>query len=359
MKIRGICDCRSAKLDGQRPRRPGKVVLCHALGFAGLALMVLWLSSCKTPPSPRAPAPPTPPPPTTTVVPPPAPAQPALRAEKLAEMDAAVAEAIAGKKCPGGVLWFEHRGAAYHKAYGKRALVPAPEPMTEDTLFDAASLTKVVACAPAVMLLVERGRVKLDEPAQTYLPEFKGAGKEAITIRQLLTHTSGLRGDIETRTDWQGRRAALRSLRRKALEPPGAAFRYSDINFLVLGEIVQRVSGTPLEEFVAREIYRPLKMTDTGYLPPESKRLRIAPTEVVNGRPFRGVVHDPTARQMGGVAGHAACLPTAADLARYARMLLNEGASRGRAYSSRDGPVDDQRADARIPAGPPRAGLGH
>ncbi len=302
------------------------MVLCHALGFAGLALMVLWLSSCKTPPSPRAPAPPTPPPPTTTVVPPPAPAQPALRAEKLAEMDAAVAEAIAGKKCPGGVLWFEHRGAAYHKAYGKRALVPAPEPMTEDTLFDAASLTKVVACAPAVMLLVERGRVKLDEPAQTYLPEFKGAGKEAITIRQLLTHTSGLRGDIETRTDWQGRRAALeKACAEKPLSAPGAAFRYSDINFLVLGEIVQRVSGTPLEEFVAREIYRPLKMTDTGYLPPESKRPRIAPTEVVNGLPFRGVVHDPTARHMGGVAGHAGLFTTAADLARYARMLLNEG----------------------------------
>ncbi len=245
-------------------------------------------------------------------------------------MDAAIAEAIAGKKCPGGVLWFEHRGAAYHKAYGQRAVVPAPEPMTEDTIFDVASLTKVAACAPAVMLLVERGRVKLEERVQTYLPEFKGDGKEAITVRQLLTHTSGLPGDIETRTGWQGQQAAIeRACAEKLLSPPGAAFRYSDINFFVLGEVVQRVSGTPLEEFVVREIYRPLKMADTGYLPPESKRGRIAPTEVVNGRPWRGVVHDPTARQMGGVAGHAGLFTTAADLARYARMLLNEGALDG------------------------------
>jgi uncharacterized protein YbbC (DUF1343 family)/CubicO group peptidase (beta-lactamase class C family) len=293
-----------------------------ALGAVSLAVMVLCLCSCKT--APPRPLPPRPPPPPAPV------AQPAFRADKLAEMDAAIAEAIAGKRCPGGVLWFEHRGAAYHRAYGKRALVPAPEPMTEDTIFDAASMTKVVACAPAVMLLVERGRVKLEERVQTYLPEFKGDGKEAITVRQLLTHTSGLRGDIETRTGWQGRRAAIqRVCAEKLLSPPGAAFRYSDINFLVLGEIVGRVSGTPLDEFVAREIYRPLKMADTGYLPAASKRGRIAPTEVVNGRPWRGVVHDPTARQMGGVAGHAGLFTTASDLARYARMLLNEGALEG------------------------------
>jgi len=256
--------------------------------------------------------------------------QKVFRPDKLAEMDAAIAEAIAQKRCPGGVLWFEHGGAAYHKAYGKRALVPVPEPMTEDTIFDAASLTKAVACAPAVMLLVERGRVKLEEPVQTCIPEFKGDGKESITVRQLLTHTSGLRGDIETRTDWQGQRAAIeRACAEKPLSAPGAAFRYSDINFFVLGELVQRVSGTPLEEFVAREIYRPLRMADTGYLPAESKRGRIAPTEVVNGRPLRGVVHDPTARHMGGVAGHAGLFTTAADLARYARMLLNEGSLDG------------------------------
>jgi uncharacterized protein YbbC (DUF1343 family)/CubicO group peptidase (beta-lactamase class C family) len=247
-------------------------------------------------------------------------------APKLAEMDAAIDQAIAARKCPGGVLWVEHRGVTYHKAYGHRALVPAEEPMTEDTIFDLASLTKVIACTPAVMLLIERGQVKLDEPVKTYIPEFKGQDKDTITVRQLITHTSGLRGDIETKTDWHGQPAAIEKACAEKLQgAPGSVFRYSDINFFLLGEIVQRVSHTPLEEFVAREIYRPLNMADTGYLPPKEKLARIAPTEVVNGVPYRGVVHDPTAQHMGGVAGHAGLFSTAADLARYARMLLNHG----------------------------------
>ena len=165
---------------------------------------------------------------------------------------------------------------------------------------------------------------------QTYIPEFKGDGKEAITVRQLMLHISGLRGDIETKTDWQGQQAAIeKACAEKLQSAPGTAFRYSDINFFLLGEIVQRVSHRPLEEFVAREIYRPLKMADTGYLPPAAKLPRIAPTEVVNGKPYRGVVHDPTARHMGGVAGHAGLFTTAADLARYARMLLNRGSLDG------------------------------
>ena len=185
--------------------------------------------------------------------PPPAPRSAApFYPAKLAEMDAAISRAVADKKCPGGVLWVEHRGVTYHKAYGQRALVPAPEPMTEDTIFDAASLTKVVACTPAVMLLVERGQVNLDERVQTYIPEFTGEGKEAITVRQLLTHVSGLRGDIETKTDWHGRQTAIEKASAEKLQgAPGTAFRYSDINFFLLGEIVQRVSGRPLEEFVA------------------------------------------------------------------------------------------------------------
>ena len=261
--------------------------------------------------------------------PPPTPATPFYPA-KLAEMDAAINHAIADKKCPGGVLWLEHQEASYHKAYGNRSLVPAVEPMTEDTLFDAASLTKVIACTPAVMLLAERGQVNLDERVQTYIPEFKGDGKEAITVRQLMLHLSGLRGDIETSTDWHGQQAAIqKACAEKLLTPPGTSFRYSDINFFLLGEIVQRVSHQPLEEFVAREIYQPLKMTDTGYLPTSTKLPRIAPTEVVNGKPYRGVVHDPTARHMGGVAGHAGLFTTAPDLARYSRMLLNRGSLEG------------------------------
>jgi uncharacterized protein YbbC (DUF1343 family)/CubicO group peptidase (beta-lactamase class C family) len=257
-------------------------------------------------------------------------AEPGFRQEKLAEMDAAINQAVAEKRCPGAVLWVEHRGISYHKAYGSRALVPQSEPMSEDTIFDAASLTKVVACTPAVMLLVERGLVKLDEPVRTYIPEFRGDGKEAIIVRQLMLHISGLRGDIETKTDWRGQKAAIeKACAEVLLDAPGASFRYSDINFFLLGEIVQRVSKVPLEELVSREIFAPLKMTDTQYLPPDSKLERIAPTEVVNGKPYRGIVHDPTARHMGGVAGHAGLFTTAADLARYARMLLNQGELEG------------------------------
>jgi CubicO group peptidase (beta-lactamase class C family) len=249
-----------------------------------------------------------------------------FRADKLAQMDAAILGAIASNKCPGGVLWLEHGGASYHKAFGNRALVPEREPMTEDTIFDAASLTKVVACTPAVMLLVERGQVLLDAPVRTYIPEFTGGDRDAITIRQLLTHVSGLPPDVETRTDWQGQAEAVRKACAIKLQSiPGTVFKYSDINFFLLGEIVQRVSHTPLEIFVQREIYAPLKMADTGYLPPPEKLPRIAPTEVVNGQPYRGVVHDPTARHMGGVAGHAGLFTTAPDLARYARMLTNLG----------------------------------
>jgi CubicO group peptidase (beta-lactamase class C family) len=249
-----------------------------------------------------------------------------FRADKLAEMDAAINNAIASNQCPGGVLWLERNGTAYHKAFGNRALVPAREAMTEDTIFDLASLTKVVATTPAVMLLVERGEINLDAPVKNYIPEFSGDGKELVTVRELLTHTSGLPPDIETKSDWQGQGAAIKkACAEKFQSKPGTVCKYSDINFFLLGEIVQRVSQTPLEIFVQREIHAPLKMTDTGFLPPKEKLSRIAPTEVVDGQPWRGVVHDPTARKMGGVAGHAGLFTTAVDLARYARMLVNLG----------------------------------
>ncbi|MBI3875770.1 MAG: DUF1343 domain-containing protein, partial [Verrucomicrobia bacterium] len=202
--------------------------------------------------------------------------------------------------------------------------------------FDAASVTKVVAGTPALMLLVERGRVRLDEPVRAYIPQFTGGGKEAVSVRQLLTHTSGLRPDVDTKPPWSGHDTAIRKACEEKLQtPPGTAFRYSDINLFLVGEIVERVSGMKLNEFCAKEIYGPLKMMDTGFLPPEPKRARIAPTEQISEseaeflrtKPFwlRGAVHDPTARYMGGVAGHAGLFTTAADLARFARMMLNEG----------------------------------
>ncbi len=270
------------------------------------SLALVFATACKTPP------------------------RQSLSADKLSEMDAAINAAIAEKKCPGGVLWVQHGAQSYHKAFGKRSVVPQEEAMTEDTIFDAASLTKVVACTPAVMLLVERGQIRLEDRVAKYIPEFAAEGKGEITLRHLLTHTSGLRPDVSLKPDWSGYSAAIRlACAEKLATKPGEKVTYSDTGPIVLGEIVQRVTGKRLDEFLAAEIYKPLGMTDTGYNPPLAKLGRIAPTEVEKGTPVRGVVHDPRARRMGGVAGHAGLFTTAADLSRYARMLLNGGKIEG------------------------------
>ena len=256
-------------------------------------------------------------------------AAPLLGPATLHKMDAEIEAGIDEGRCPGAVLWVQHGGSSYCKAYGNRALKPDVETMTKDTIFDLASLTKVVGGTPAIMLLIERGQVKLDEPIQTYIPEFKGDGREAVTVRHLLTHTSGLLPDIETKTDWHGRKTAIAKACAEPLRSkPGTRFVYSDVNLFMVGEIVERVGGMKLEDFVRKEIYEPLKMVDTDYLPPTNKLARIAPTEWATENTnlmLRGVVHDPTARHMGGVAGHAGLFSTAVDLARYARMMLNEG----------------------------------
>ncbi|HTA29139.1 MAG TPA: serine hydrolase, partial [Candidatus Cybelea sp.] len=244
---------------------------------------------------------------------------------KLGEIDDTIQKAIDDHRLPGAVVWVEHGGDIYWKAYGKRALVPAMETMTRDTIFDAASLTKVLAGTPAIMLLVQRGKVSLDAPVSTYIPEYSG-DKEKITVRELMTHTSGLPPDVSTRTNWRGPDSAIRLAADMNLESaPGTTFRYSDINFFTVGEIVARVSGLPLDKFCAQEIYGPLQMTDTGFLPPQSEIPRIAPTQMTDGVMLRGTVHDPTARFMGGVAGHAGLFTTAPDMARFAHMMLNMG----------------------------------
>ncbi|MEW6158861.1 MAG: serine hydrolase domain-containing protein, partial [Verrucomicrobiota bacterium] len=189
---------------------------------------------------------------------------------KLELLDAAIEQAIGESKMPGGVLWLERNGVSYHKAFGSRSLVPEKTRMSEDTIFDAASLTKVIATTPAVLLLIERGRVRLDAAVATYIPEFKGHGKESITVRQLLTHTSGLRPGISATPAWSGYEKAIQlACAEKPLNAPDTVFRYSDINFILLGEVVRRASGQPLHVFVEREIFKPLKMSDTGFLPPE------------------------------------------------------------------------------------------
>jgi uncharacterized protein YbbC (DUF1343 family)/CubicO group peptidase (beta-lactamase class C family) len=257
----------------------------------------------------------------------PALAAPSFKASRLAEMESAITNAIAEKLLPGAVLHLERLGLRYQRALGQRALVPERERMTEDTIFDAASLTKVVATTPAVMLLIQRGDVGLDEPVRRYLPEF---AEEQIRVRHLLTHTSGLRAGIPARPEWSGYTNGIRlACREKATNAPGTFFLYSDINFILLGEVVQRVTHRRLEEFTETEIFLPLGMRDTTFLPPTNLWRRIAPTEQTTNGMLRGLVHDPTARRMGGVAGNAGLFTTASDLARYARMLLNGGELEG------------------------------
>ena len=251
-------------------------------------------------------------------------------------------EAIARHELPGAVV-LVGRGdiVRYHHAFGRRAILPAPEAMTEDTIFDLASLTKVVATTTSVMQLVEQGRIRLTDPVSQFIPGFEQFGKRGITIRHLLTHTSGLRPDLELEVEFHGADEAIRrAMAEVPTSAPGERFVYSDINFFLLGEIVGRVSGERLDRYAKAHIFDPLGMSDTTFLPPEQLRPRIAPTErcaalgwpcpdagaTDGGVPFlRGVVHDPTARRMDGVAGHAGLFSTAADLSRFCRMLLGGG----------------------------------
>ncbi len=241
-------------------------------------------------------------------------------------LDSVVRNAIHDDQIPGAVLLVWHNGQMiYRKAFGDRALEPHREPMTVDTIFDIASLTKVVATTTAVMQLVQKGDVRLNDPVAKYLPEFAQNGKEDITVRNLLTHFSGLRSDIDLTPPWEGRDTALRmALAETPAYSPGSRFLYSDTNFIALGALVERVSGSTLDAYCARKIFTPLRMTRTRFLPPAAWRRKIAPTEYdEQGKMLRGVVHDPRARRMGGVAGHAGVFSTADDLAKFAQALLN------------------------------------
>jgi CubicO group peptidase (beta-lactamase class C family) len=265
-----------------------------------------------------------------------------LDAARFPEIDAALEQAIAAHKLPGAVLHLERGGDSHEQAYGRLSYAPDAAKVTSDTLFDAASLTKVLATAPSVLKLAEEGRIALDATLISYFPECANGGKEAITIRHLLTHSSGLPSGLPARPAWHGDAAAHElACKQVVTHAPGTFFRYSDINYILLGQLVQKVSGMPLDEFARTRIYAPLKMVDTGYLP--LRRLGsggaalIAPTQkgsegektahgdLAPGQLLQGVVHDPTARRMDGVAGSAGVFTTAHDVARYARMLLQGG----------------------------------
>jgi len=302
-----------------------------------------------------------------------------------------VDQAIGAKKLPGAVVLINHDGrTVFEKAYGNRALEPAVEPMTEDTVFDMASLTKCLVTATAVMQLYEAGKLQFDDPVAKYLPEFAANGKQAVTIRELLTHYSGLPEDIDLKDAWgltaPDKAEGIRRAMNASLEAvPGTHFKYSDINFITLGTLVEKVSGQPLEEYAQQHIFEPLGMTNTHYLAfaracgdfdlhgsavslpmtvsvmsahpgpvpcavdgpssevetewmPGEWIPRIAPTQYDDQgsaetnpnyqRMLRGTVHDPTTRRMGGVAGHAGVFSTAADVALFAQALLDRLAGR-------------------------------
>jgi uncharacterized protein YbbC (DUF1343 family) len=211
------------------------------------------------------------------------------------------------------------------QAYGNRSVTPDVKPATLDTIYDAASLTKVMATAVAIQQLVEGGKINLDQPAATYWPAFAANGKGAITVRQLMTHYAALPAGIPTRgwSDYQGALDAIVAL--KPVAPAGTRFNYSDVDFIVLGEIVRRVSGQPLETYAAQHIFQPLGMRDTAFLPSASLKDRIAPADLEGSELRWGDVQDPIAYRMGGVAGHAGVFTTAYDLTKFAQMMLAGG----------------------------------
>jgi uncharacterized protein YbbC (DUF1343 family)/CubicO group peptidase (beta-lactamase class C family) len=246
-----------------------------------------------------------------------------------AALDRVIDQAIEQGRMPGAVLLVGHEGkVVYRKAYGKRALVPRPEAMTLDTIFDCASLTKVLATTSSLMKLFQEGRFRLNDKITDYIPEFQG-GKSEITLRQLFTHFSGLQPDVPLTTPWTGYDTGIQlACTFKVGGPPAARYVYSDINFILLGELVHRLSGKMLSDYARENIFLPIGMKESMFQPPASLVPRIAPTErwpVKTGPPLRGVVHDPTARNMGGVAGHAGLFSTADDLSRFAQMMLNGG----------------------------------
>lgn len=261
-------------------------------------------------------------------------ATPGAATAKLAAIAPAVEQAIREGRAPGAVVVIGHEGRiVYRHAFGDRALVPTRLPMRLDTIFDVASLTKVIVTATAVMQLVEQGKLRLEDPVTAYWPEFGANGKAEITIRELMTHYSGLPPDLQLEPPWSGYDVATKMIEQVSpIVPPGTRFIYSDINYEALGELVRRLSGQPLNIYASQHIFRQLGMNDSRFLPPPWLRTRIAATQYENGNSgpiLWGVVHDRTSRYMGGVAGHAGLFSTANDLVIFAQMLLNGGEYRG------------------------------
>lgn len=241
---------------------------------------------------------------------------------------------------PGGVLAVGDREALIHlHAFGRLTYDADAPPVSAGTIYDLASLTKVVATTTMAMILVDEGRLDLDQPVQELLPGFTGPGKKAVTVRHLLTHSSGLPAVAPLYKEIRGREAYLERIQAMDLEyPPGSRSTYSDLGIILLGEILERTAGQPLEAFVRERVLGPLGMRDTRFRPPAELWPRIAPTEVDpwRGRLIHGEVHDENAFALGGAAPHAGLFGTAGDLARFAQMLLNSGTLEGRRIVSQE-----------------------
>ncbi len=253
-----------------------------------------------------------------------------MRYDRLQAIDGLVLEGIAIERMPGAVICVGRHGKiAYLRAFGKREVGETPHPMTIDTLFDMASITKPVATATSVMKLIEDGRIRLGEKVVESLPEFAPHGKDDITIHDLLVHQSGLIPDNALADYLDGPEVAWQRIcELKLIAPVGSEFKYSDVNFIVLAKLIETVSGKNVHEFSQDKFFQPLGMNETGYKPGDELSYRAAPTEKRGDQWMRGEVHDPRAFELGGVAGHAGLFSTAEDLAVYAQMMLGEGTLR-------------------------------
>jgi uncharacterized protein YbbC (DUF1343 family)/CubicO group peptidase (beta-lactamase class C family) len=250
-----------------------------------------------------------------------------LDSARLNGIDLVMRPALERSQLPGAVIVVVHDGKiVFRRAYGRRSLQPVAEPMTVDTVFDLASLTKPLATASSVMLPLEQGKVRLAERVGQHLPEFGQNGKERISVEQLLLHTSGLVADNPEADYADGPAKALERICRLApVVQPGTRFTYSDVNYIVLGELVRKLSGQGLDAFATQHLYHPMGLRDTTFRPGPSLAERAAPTQQRQGRWMRGEVHDPRAFLLGGVAGHAGLFSTADDLAVFAQMFLDGG----------------------------------
>jgi CubicO group peptidase (beta-lactamase class C family) len=245
------------------------------------------------------------------------------------KIDLLLENAISRGIIAGGVVLVGNSdGVRFERAYGRSCAGP-DAPLTEiDTIFDIASLTKVVATAPAILKLAEEGKLSLVDPVTRWFPEFSGKGKEGLLVMNLLTHTSGL-DDFALSPSSPLQSAVEKAAKQKLKGEIGSRFRYADINFILLGEMVRRITGIPLDRYAASYFFTPMGMGDTTFNPDSGKLIRCSATIGQDNCQLTGKVQDPLARQLGGVAGHSGLFSTARDLARFCSMILNEGEFEG------------------------------